>query len=88
MQAIYQDINLLGNREGYTVHGIRIPVQIPLYCFSVSPLFEKRNATLEEAWNNNPERFPKSGPRYWRHRRAVYLYPSTETRRLIYQKPG
>ncbi|MFP3958579.1 MAG: helix-turn-helix domain-containing protein [Spirochaetaceae bacterium] len=25
MQAIYQDIDLLGNWEGYTVHGIRIP---------------------------------------------------------------
>lgn len=49
-------------------------------------LFHARNQTLKAAWEQHPERFPKAGPRYWEHRHTVYLNPTLETRRLIYQK--
>ncbi len=51
-------------------------------------LFEKRNKTLLKAWEKHPERFPKKGPRLWKERKVVYLNPSDDTRRFLYQKAG
>ena len=51
-----------------------------------SQLFAKRNETLVAAWKKHPERFPKKGPRMWKERSVVYLNPSQETRKFLYQK--
>lgn len=51
-------------------------------------LFEKRNKTLQEAWKKRPDRFPKKGPRLWKEKTIVYLNPSDDTRRFLYQKAG
>lgn len=48
-----------------------------------SELFRRRNETLRAAWEMHPERFPKTGPRFWRESRVVYLNPSAETRQLV-----
>jgi len=49
-------------------------------------LFARRNETLRKAFEQHPERFPRSGPKQWTSKRVVYLNPSLETRRLIHQK--
>ena len=49
-------------------------------------LFEKRNQTLKEAWERLPHRFPKKGPRFWSHKKTVYLNPSKDTRKFISKK--
>jgi transposase InsO family protein len=49
-------------------------------------LFERRNETLQKAFDRHPERFPKSGPKQWKSRRVVYLNPSHETKHLIHRK--
>jgi transposase InsO family protein len=51
-------------------------------------LFEKRNKTLLAAWKKHPHRFPKKGPRLWVERQTVYLNPSDDTRKFLYQKAG
>jgi len=49
-------------------------------------LFELRNQTLQKAWKEHPERFPKKGPKQWVYHKVVYVNPSVETKRYILQK--
>jgi hypothetical protein len=51
-------------------------------------LFSKRNKTLLAAWKKHPHRFPKQGPRLWVERKTVYLNPSEDTRKFVYQNAG
>jgi transposase InsO family protein len=48
-------------------------------------LFEKRNDTLDKAWKEKPERFPKNGPKYWKEKRVVYLNPSQCGENQVYR---
>ena len=48
-------------------------------------LFERRNRTLEKAWNTNPERFPKTGPKYWEEKSEVYLNRTSYSENDVYQ---
>ncbi len=52
----------------------------------VEALFRKRNATLLDAFQRTPERFPKAGPKLWREKKTVYLNPSEDTRKLLCKK--
>jgi transposase InsO family protein len=47
-------------------------------------LFEKRNDTLDRAWKEKPERFPKKGPKYWKEKRVVYLNHSQYEENQVY----
>ena len=47
-------------------------------------LFEKRNKTLQIAWKEKPERFPKTGPKYWKEQRVVYFNPTPYEENALY----
>lgn len=49
-------------------------------------LFALRHETLQKAFLQHPERFPKGGPKTWKVQRIVYLNPSNETRKIIHKK--
>jgi transposase InsO family protein len=51
-------------------------------------LFKKRNQTLEKAWKEKPQRFPKSGPRFWVEQKIVYLNPATYELKRVYKAGG